>query len=262
MSGLSITYNNQILHDITQILVSTHRSICTQQDLESGLTSASTPSEAEKWREISMVTIDLGISNVINSRKWTIPNITTTMSGKDSQLYNLYIALCHWFFVTLWQITVFSSNGLDKQSSWSIFSTLGTIKKCGCLVWMGEGMNDLRHGKKSFPVSIQVTFSRGSVKSLGLGVHTAPNTGFTYERDQAAGPWWARWFHPETFGVDFHPVKVTKIRGQKWPEITKQITIEISRLRFPAFRNAHTDFRENISCWFMLGLGYRRVFVG
>ena len=33
---------------------------------------------------------------------------------------------------------------------------------------------------KSFPVSIQVTFSRGSVKSVGLGVHTAPNTGFTY----------------------------------------------------------------------------------
>jgi hypothetical protein len=30
-------------HDITQILVSTHRGICTQQDLESGLSSASVP---------------------------------------------------------------------------------------------------------------------------------------------------------------------------------------------------------------------------
>lgn len=38
----------------------------------------------------------------------------------------------------------------------------------------------MRRKKKNFPVSIQVTFSRGSVKSVGLGVHTAPNTGFTY----------------------------------------------------------------------------------
>ena len=70
-------------HDITQILVSTHRGICTQQDLESGLSSASVPrwvepnplaavpmKNAETCRDMPRNLngeVDLGISNVINS---------------------------------------------------------------------------------------------------------------------------------------------------------------------------------------------------